>query len=261
MADEHARMGLSRDGVLRMLGICARAMKRRPELLAAAWRCGVRDVANLAAADLSSHGISVVADRRAAAGPARPPVATPLDGDEVANLAELMAAVLGPSMLGEPESLACAAWMAQNVVAVIARLLAPELADEARALALGDIADRADAIRRVVFGQLADEASRRELADATEWMLTGPIDLEDGVVVEDVTATVVMPDGRTRVKVTMSVTEAGSPLTGGLIDWETSPAVAIEPVGGREQLEVANVFRLLGEVIGSKLAPGVGQAQ
>lgn len=238
-----------------------RMPEQRATLLATAWRAGERNVRELARIadvarqtvydDLRSQGIDPSLDRAAAVD--RPRYA-PLDHEQIADLAEHMSSVLLPSMLGaQPEPLAVAAWMAHKAFHAIARLLNPHAPDIDRPVALETIADCAASIRQAAHRQWAAESSDADLARFTVNAAVTICDVE--AVADQAVVTMVLPDGMSRVRVTLSTAGNRDLEPDGWTRWSTDNPLPLAPIDGFRHLEVNSLLAELAEVITQALHP------
>ncbi|MEU8901809.1 hypothetical protein AB0C65_38515 [Nocardia sp. NPDC048505] len=246
-----------------------RMPEQRARLLATAWRAGehnIRELARIADVsrqtvyeDLQSQGVDPKTDRGTAAS--RPRYA-PLDHGQVSDLAEQMAAVLGPAMLtAEPEPLAEAAWFAHKAITFIAGLLDPDQpADEeqrrSRAAGFDEIACSADHMRRAAYQQWAAEFGPSELARYTEDTAINAAEIREALPTSTATITVELPDGVGSVVVTLA-TAAGTKSADpeGWTTWTSNATLPLSPITGEAHLEIQSLLAGLSTVITRQLHP------
>lgn len=232
----------------------------RAGLVVSAWRAGERNLTELARIadvsrqtiydDLYGHGINPATGRGA---PPEAPRPVPLDHEQVTDLAERMAAVLLPSMIGPvTEPLATVAWTAHQIITVIGGLLDPDPpAGFDRAACLRDLAAYSDTIRRAAHRQWAEESSAADLARVTENAKLIDVELPTAAVVESATFTLAMPDGMTTTEVTVSTAGTDDREPEGWTTW--TGALALKSVDGFRHLEVAALLAALSAVITAAL--------
>jgi hypothetical protein len=245
-----------------------RMPEQRARLLVAAWRAGERNVRELARIadvsrqtiydDLRSQGIDPREDRGAAVAPPR---YTPLTYEQVDDLAEHMATVLGPAMLAaQPEPLASAAWWAAKAIRHIANLLKPQPPADAdqrgsRADSFDTISDCAARIRRAVHTQWAAETNRAELARVTELATQTRVELGESLPVETATVTVLLPDGMAKVPVTLTTAWRNEIEPDGFWQWIADAPLPLGRLTGTLHLEINALLTNLSELITQALHP------
>jgi hypothetical protein len=189
---------------------------------------------------------------------AAPPRYAPLEHRQVADLAEHMATVLGPSMLsGDPAPLALAAWMAHKALVAIAQLLdpAPPADAEERKTWLAAIADCADHVRHAAYRQWAAEATDTELAGFTEDRAGDCADFGEATLVGPTALRLLLPDGQTTIHVALSTAGIGDPEPDGWTTWASDSLLPLAPVDGDRHLEIQHLLAGLGSVISRALHP------
>lgn len=238
-----------------------RMPEQRAVLLGGAWRAGERNIRELARIadvsrqtvydDLRAQGIDPREDRDAAI---TPPRYAPLTHEQVADLAEHMQTVLLPSMLASrPEPLAVAAWMAHKAMHRIARLLNPAAPDLDRPAELEAVVDCADAIRHATHQQWAAESTDADLARRTFDAALTICDVQ--AIADKAVLTMTLPDGMSRVQVTISTAGHRDAQPDGWTQWATDSPLPLAPVDGLRHLEISSLLAQLGELITQALHP------
>ncbi|ASR39931.1 hypothetical protein BAY61_32120 (plasmid) [Prauserella marina] len=189
--------------------------------------------------------------------PAMPDAYQPLTYQQVADLAERMATVLGPAMLtSDPDPLAHAAWMTHKTLHTIAQLLKPEPREpEGRAVWLDTIADCANHVRRAAHRQWASEATDTDVAMFTENTAITSAEIGEALPPETATVTLVLPDGMTKVEVTLSTAGPRAAGPEGWTTWASDSPLPLAPIDGLRHLEIQSLLTSLSEVITQALHP------
>jgi len=185
----------------------------------------------------------------------------PLNHEQMTDLAEHMSTALSPAMrTTQPEPLAEAAWMAAKAIRHIADLLTtqPPAEDDqcgARAGSFETIADCADRIRRAVHTQWAAETNRADLARFAEHATQTQAELAWSLPVDTATVTAVLPDGITKVPVTLRPAWRSETEPDGFWTWNADAPLPLCPITGALHLEINALLTNLSELITQALHP------
>lgn len=236
----------------------------RAALISAAWHAGERNLSELGRIgdvsrttvydDLRSHHIDPSTGRTAPRTTPRPAL---LDRDQVNDLGERMAAILLPSMIGPvTEPLAGAAWSAHQIICTIGKLLDPDLPATERARLLDAVVGYADTIRREAFRQWTAEANDAELAAFTSNAEMTSVDIRAAAYVQAASLDLLMPDGRTNVRVELGTADHRDSQPEGWTQWSAGDT-SLEPIDRYRHLEITSLLASLSELIAPALPEAV----
>jgi hypothetical protein len=267
MTDDEVDVGAAREAALaalRSLPTRETLPAQRAELVAVAWHCGERNIAELARNasvsrdiiydDLRKKGIDP-ADR---GGPARPRY-RPLNPASVRQAADVAAVALTGAMLaGTPDPVTLSAWQASIGLQRVAEVVgAGEDLDE-RCSGLRDLAVRGDYVRQYANQALAEQVPQEKVAATLAQETQLAYELGD-FVVTGATVQVSLPDDR-RTTVRIGTRGGASPMAD-WIDWVASDGVRLPVVSAYVYAEVHAAFDILAKLFsGADIGEGARSA-
>lgn len=223
----------------------------RADLLAAAWRAGTRNVAELARAadtardtvytDLRSRGIEPT-DRAATLAQRPRQRYEPLRPEVVHELANLTERSLLPSMLtAEPGPLVEAAWQMSAAYGKLAELL-----DGASSEIAADLADRSSTVLGLAHRHWASLLTPAELAGETSNRLE--LDMDRQAIAETAELTLAIPPNGKTVTVQLG-READHSGTPGWTTVRSNSALLDTTIDGEDHLNLQQALAVIAEVL------------